>query len=316
MSTRFAERLRIHRTDSLPLVGRVSLASAILGATGVLQNDPQPGRRWPGVRRRSEQCSQNAAPNPLPQGEGRTAFFGIRAIALGFALLLSACATQAPKPTAAPAPSETPATGTAPSAPTAAASTPIPDDVRHAYDAALTSLQAGDWEGAARALKPIVDAHPELPGPAVNLGIAYAHLNRNDEARKIVDSAAQHSPGFAPAQHELGRLLAAAGEFQAADAAYAHALADDTNYALAHYDRAVLNELYLQKLPEALQDYEAYQRLQPQPDEQVARWIVDLQRRTGATAPPKAPASGTATPASVPAPVQPASAPKKGGSGS
>jgi tetratricopeptide (TPR) repeat protein len=207
--------------------------------------------------------------------------------------------------------------------------------VRHSYDAALTSLSAGDWDSAARALKPIVDAHPELPGPAVNLGIAYVHLNRNDEARKIVDSAVQHSPGFAPAQHQLGRILAAAGEFQAADAAYARALSDDANYALAYYDRAVLNELYLQKLPEALQDYEAYQRLQAKPDEQVARWIVDLRRRTGApaptaappaaaapasqpAAPSPAPATSTPAPAAAPTPAQPAPpapTPKKGGSG-
>lgn len=257
----------------------------------------------------------------------------VRLLAITCAIALSACASHKPKSDTQGSPANATATGPNAAAPSAAAA-PVPDEVRNAYEAALTSLQAGDWDGAARALKPIVDAHPELPGPAVNLGIAYAHLNRNDEARRIVDSAAQASPGFAPAQHQLGRLLAAAGEFQAADAAYAHALSDDPNYALAYYDRAVLNELYLQKLPEALQYYEAYQQLQAKPDDQVARWITDLRRRTGAAAPPaKAPAAettgatppasaGTAGTAASPAEAapaaskaaQPAAPAKKGGS--
>jgi tetratricopeptide (TPR) repeat protein len=244
---------------------------------------------------------------------------GLRTTALAVVLLLSACSSNTSKPEAESAATTTTAT---------AAPVPVPDDVRHAYDAALTSMQAGDWNGAASALKPIVDTHPELPGPAVNLGIAYVHLNRADEARKIVDSAAQASPGFAPAQHELGRILAAAGEFPAADVAYAHALTSDPNYALAYYDRAVLNELYLQRLPEALQDYEAYQRLQAKPDEQVARWITDLRRRTGAAAPATTPAAtpganppaaaGAPTAASPPAqpPAKPAPSKPKGGSSS
>ena len=50
------------------------------------------------------------------------------------------------------------------------------------------------------------------------------------------------------------------------------------DYALAHYNLGVLNELYLQRLEAALQHFETYQSLVGE-DKQVERWINDLQRR-------------------------------------
>jgi hypothetical protein len=50
---------------------------------------------------------------------------------------------------------------------------------------------------------------------------------------------------------------------------------------LAHYNLGVLNELYLQRLDVALQNFETYQSLVGE-DKQVAMWIKDLTRRTAA----------------------------------
>ena len=52
----------------------------------------------------------------------------------------------------------------------------------------------------------------------------------------------------------------------------------DPNYALAHYNLGVLNELYLQRLDVALQHFEHYQLLSGD-DKQVTKWIADLKRR-------------------------------------
>ncbi len=152
-------------------------------------------------------------------------------------------------------------------------------------------MKNADWASAETALKALADGNPDLPGPAVNLGIVYGHLNRPADARKILESAASRWPDFAPGQHQLGLLLSSLGEFEAADAAYARALTADPNYALAYYDRAVLNDIYLQRPQVALQNYEKFQELQPIADEQVARWIADLRRRTGAAQPAGKPAA-------------------------
>jgi hypothetical protein len=54
------------------------------------------------------------------------------------------------------------------------------------------------------------------------------------------------------------------------------------DYALAHYNLGVLNELYLQRLDSALHHFERYQEIVGG-DEQVEKWITDLQRRVAAS---------------------------------
>jgi hypothetical protein len=58
-------------------------------------------------------------------------------------------------------------------------------------------------------------------------------------------------------------------------------LALSPNYAKAHFNLGVLAELYLQDLPLALTHYEAYQNTQTEADSTVAKWVIDLQKRTG-----------------------------------
>ena len=76
-------------------------------------------------------------------------------------------------------------------------------------------------------------------------------------------------------------VLRRQGKFVEAESAYLKAVTASPDYALAHYNLGVLNELYLQRLDVALQHFERYQRIEGE-DEQVTRWIVDLKRRLNA----------------------------------
>ena len=76
-------------------------------------------------------------------------------------------------------------------------------------------------------------------------------------------------------------LLRRNGRFIEAEAAYLKAVTASPDYALAHYNLGVLNELYLQRLDAALQHFESYQRLAGS-DKQVEKWIADLKRRVAA----------------------------------
>lgn len=215
-------------------------------------------------------CAESA-PRTLdvrPRGHGQSSLRALSAAVLLTAALCG-CKSAAVKP-GAPAAAESGA--------------PVPEAVRQAYAGALAAMRGGDWPAAQTMLQNLAGAHPELPGPAVNLGIAYSHLDRPDDARKTLEDAAAHFPGFAPAQHQLGLLLSAQGRFADADAAYARATAADPRYALAYYDRGVLNDLYLQRPQVALDNYQQFQQLQPAPDKQVAAWIDGLRRRTNAPA--------------------------------
>jgi tetratricopeptide (TPR) repeat protein len=71
------------------------------------------------------------------------------------------------------------------------------------------------------------------------------------------------------------------GKFIEAEAAYLKAVTASPDYALAHYNLGVLNELYLQRLDYALENFEQYQILVGN-DKQVEKWIIDLRRRVAA----------------------------------
>ena len=77
-------------------------------------------------------------------------------------------------------------------------------------------------------------------------------------------------------------LLRRQGKFRDAEAAYLKAVTARPDYALAHYNLGVLNELYLQRLDNALVHYEKYQSLTGE-DKQVEKWITDLKRRLAAS---------------------------------
>lgn len=171
-----------------------------------------------------------------------------------------------------------------PSVPLADAGTPIPEKAQPAYERAVADLKMGNGAGAEAGFKLLQKDYPALPGAAVNLGLAYRVLNYPADEEKTLRAAAERTPRFAPAQHQLGLWLRRHGRFAEADAAYAKALAADPKYPAAHYDRGVLNDLYLQQPAVALAEYEAYQSQLAEPDPQVARWIVDLRRRSGAPA--------------------------------
>jgi Flp pilus assembly protein TadD len=88
-------------------------------------------------------------------------------------------------------------------------------------------------------------------------------------------------PDHPAALNQMGMLLRRNGKFLEAEAAYLKAVTVSPEYALAHYNLGVLNELYLQRLETALQHFEIYQSLVGE-DNQVAKWIKDLTRRVAA----------------------------------
>ncbi|WP_421793371.1 tetratricopeptide repeat protein [Hydrocarboniphaga effusa] len=170
------------------------------------------------------------------------------------------------------------------SVPIAPAGTAMSARATTEFNAAVATLESGNTAAAEAAFKTLAADYKNLPGPAVMLGLVYRQMNRNADEDRVLKQAAKDFPKFAPAQHQLGIWLRRHAQFAAADEAYVKAIALDPNYAAAHHNRGVVNDLFLQKPQVALEEYERYQALLPQPDAQVGRWIADLKRRTGAPA--------------------------------
>ncbi|MDJ0757972.1 MAG: tetratricopeptide repeat protein [Woeseiaceae bacterium] len=158
----------------------------------------------------------------------------------------------------------------------------VPPQAQTLYEQAASSMAAGDLIDAELRFKEFLLQYPEFPGAHVNLSIIHAANGNLDAARAAVDAALGIDPEYAPALNQSGVLLRKNGNFSEAEAAYLKAVTVAPDYPLAHYNLGVLNELYLQRLDAALRHFERYQELVGE-DEQVSRWIVDLQRRVAAS---------------------------------
>lgn len=143
-------------------------------------------------------------------------------------------------------------------------------------------MAAGDLTEAELRLEAFVLEYPDYPGAWVDLGILHTAQGDDAAAETCITKALELEPEHAIALNQLGMLRRRQGRFAEAEDAYLKAVTADPEYALAHYNLGVLYELYMQQLETALQHFELYQELSGE-DEQVAKWIVDLQRRVNAT---------------------------------
>ena len=157
----------------------------------------------------------------------------------------------------------------------------IPPAAQTLFEQATASMAAGDFVDAELRFKEFLLQYPEYPGAHVNLAIIHTNNNDDAAARASVDAALALEPNHPAALNQMGMLLRRNGKFLEAEAAYLKAVTVSPEYALAHYNLGVLNELYLQRLEAALQNFETYQSLVGE-DKQVARWIKDLTRRVAA----------------------------------
>jgi tetratricopeptide (TPR) repeat protein len=191
----------------------------------------------------------------------------------GLLLALAGCAGNPPQP---------PQAAQDEHADAAADTSPMPA-AQAAFEQGLALLQQGRYPQAAEVLSPIAKAQPGLPGPLVNLAIAYIHLDRQQEAVAALQQALAADPQHPIALNWSAILERRAGHFQKARELYQRLLAAHPEYRYGHLNLGILCELYLQQPDCALAHYKRYQELtgEAETDEQVAVWISDLERRSG-----------------------------------
>ncbi len=154
----------------------------------------------------------------------------------------------------------------------------VPSRALTLYEKAAAMMAAGDYSGAERRFSEFLADYPNYPGAHVNLAIIHAGNGNDDASRDAIEAALAIDADYAPALNQKGMLYRRNGNFLGAEAAYLKAVTANPDYALAHYNLGVLNELYLQRLDVALQQFERDQELVDD-DKQVEKWIADLRRR-------------------------------------
>ncbi len=194
---------------------------------------------------------------------------------LAVVLVLAGCGSSGSKPDESSSPAVVP--GEAGSAELRE----VPAQAQTMFEQATAVMAAGDYLDAELRFKEFLLLYPGYPGAHVNLAIIHATNGNIDAGLDAAEAALFIDPDYAPALNQKGLLLRKNGNFIEAEAAYLKAVTSSPDYALAHYNLGVLNELYLQRLDIALQHFEIYQALVGN-DKQVEKWIVDLTRRVAA----------------------------------
>lgn len=195
-------------------------------------------------------------------------------------LLAAGCAGSGP----AKAPEQA-ATGSAPAGADStvpATDIVIPPEALTMFEQATAIMAGGDYVDAELRFKEFLLQYPDYAGAYVNLAIIYANNGDDEQTQQVLDQALALDPDNPAALNQMGILLRKNGNFLGAEAAYMKAVTVSPDYALAHYNLGILNELYLQRLEPALQHFEIYQSLVGD-DQQVAKWIADLERRIAAS---------------------------------
>ncbi|CBL46602.1 Hypothetical protein HDN1F_30190 [gamma proteobacterium HdN1] len=147
------------------------------------------------------------------------------------------------------------------------------------YRQALTALNSGQEDQALVLLRDISNQYPNLSGPLLNQAILLRKKGRLEEARDLLQKSLLTPTQNPRVMNELGIVNRELGQMKQARAAYESAIRLAPSYDLPHYNLGVLADLYLQDLPLAIQEFEAYQALQETRDKRVDGWLKDLKRR-------------------------------------
>lgn len=147
------------------------------------------------------------------------------------------------------------------------------------FEQAHESIKNQQWQAAEQQLAWIIENHPDLSGPYLDLALVYKQMGATEKANHYFSQALEVNPSNQQAYNQYGIFLREQGEFQRAEAVYLQALAIWADYPDTHRNLGVLYDLYLGKHKAALQHYYRYQELTSGSDRLVAAWIVDLERQ-------------------------------------
>lgn len=163
----------------------------------------------------------------------------------------------------------------------------VPPEALQRFDAAVVHMNAGDTAAAEQAFRALAADYPAFSGPLINLGILEAKAGRLETAERTLKAAIERNADNPAAFNQLGLVYRKLGRFQDAERAYREAVRIDPSYANAYLNLGVLCDLYLQQPQRALEAYERYLELTPEPDTRVNVWVTEVRKRLGASAPPR-----------------------------
>ncbi len=153
-------------------------------------------------------------------------------------------------------------------------------EARSEFERAAAMLESREYDQAIALLAKVIEREPGVAAPYIDIAMAYAQLNKPDQAEQHLQAALNLVPDHPVASNEYGLLLRKTGRFVEARTVYEKSLAAFPEYLPVRRNLGILCDLYLNDLQCALEQYEILGQVMPE-DEQVKLWIADLNLRLG-----------------------------------
>ena len=150
------------------------------------------------------------------------------------------------------------------------------DAERSEYKKALTLLNNNKLDAAKEIFQQLKSDRPELAGPYANLAIIALKNNEPEKALELVKLALTKNPNLAQALNLLAYLEQVSGKIKAAEKHFKEAIKNKNDYAIAHYNIALLYDVYLQDIESAIPHYERYMELINNEDKNTADWLEQI----------------------------------------
>ena len=152
------------------------------------------------------------------------------------------------------------------------------DKETNLYRQAITALNNSQLEQAETDLKTITQGRPEFAGPWINLALIDIQKKNLEAAEKNLAQALERNPKMPQIFNALGYIELAKGNINKAVDNYRQAIALKKDYAIAHYNLALLQDIYLQDAKVAIEHYKLYLELTEYQDKKTADWVLELER--------------------------------------
>jgi len=147
------------------------------------------------------------------------------------------------------------------------------------YKEALYALRDNKLDSAEILLNDIIEKHPSLAGPRANLGLIYHQKGKTAQAKQSLEKTITLNPKNPYAYNILGIIENNKGNFSSAEKYFLLAIKYKTDYSKAHYNIALLYDIYFHELQKSIHHYQEYLSIISKKgikDKQTADWLQQL----------------------------------------
>lgn len=145
------------------------------------------------------------------------------------------------------------------------------------FQQALESIKTNNLPNAEKILKKLSNKLGASTSISANLALTYYKLQRYELAEEQINRAIAVNEADAETHNIAGLIAIEMKKHQAAETHYKRALTLNPELANAHYNIALLYDIYFQDIPNAYKHYQKYLSLVGDSDKETKEWVDQLQ---------------------------------------